>query len=269
MPHQAGRIPLDQMVAALDARTRLVTLPTVTFSPGFVTDVAEVGRECSKRGIFSLVDAAQSVGVLHTDVRRMAVDGLAVATQKGLLGLYGMGFLYCRREWAERFTPSYLARYGVAASNDEHETHADLGDFQLAAGARRFDLGNYNYLGAVAVDASLGLLEEWGTENIEAHVRALSARLASGMLALEMPVCGGEPGRHLGHIVSVGETGAGHGTTDDPAMNSLYAYLESRRVRLTIRRGALRFSLHAYNNDEDVERVLELTEEWKHGRDGI
>ncbi len=84
-----------------------------------------------------------------------------------------------------------------------------------------------------------------------------------------MPVCGGEPGRHLGHIVSVGETGAGHTTTDDPVLSSLYAYLESHRVRLSIRRGALRFSLHAYNSDADVDRVLELTREWKRGKGGI
>jgi cysteine desulfurase/selenocysteine lyase len=49
-----------------------------------------------------LVDAAQSAGVLHTDVRASNIDALAVSTQKGLLGLYGMGFLYCRREWAEK-----------------------------------------------------------------------------------------------------------------------------------------------------------------------
>jgi hypothetical protein len=30
-----------------------------------------------------------------------------------LIGLYGMRFLYCRRNWAERMQPAYLARFGV------------------------------------------------------------------------------------------------------------------------------------------------------------
>ena len=88
---------------------------TVTFAPGFRTDVAALGRLCRERDVLLLVDAAQSAGVLHTDVQRSGIDAFAVSTQKGLLGLYGMGFLYCRRAWAERLEPAYLARFaGVA-----------------------------------------------------------------------------------------------------------------------------------------------------------
>ena len=61
------------------------------------------------------------------------IDALAVSTQKGLLALYGMGFLYVRREWADKMQPAYLARFGVDLG-DAHE--AALGDtsFKLAAG---------------------------------------------------------------------------------------------------------------------------------------
>ena len=76
-----------------------------------------------------LVDGAQSVGVLHTDVKKSNIDALAVSTQKGLLGLYGMGFLYCRREWAEKMQPAYLARFGV----DLGEAHeASMGDEEFS-----------------------------------------------------------------------------------------------------------------------------------------
>ncbi len=245
----------------------MVTVPTVTFSPGFVTNVAELSSVCRKRGVLLVVDAAQSVGVMHTDVKALGVDALAAATQKGLLAFYGTGFLYCRRTLAEEIQPAYLARFGVELGADAHETALDRRRLQLAPGARRFDLGNFNYLGATAVDTSLRLLVGVGTRQIETYVRDLAGRLANGLIGLGLPVVGGRPGEHLAHIVAVGEIGSGkHDSADDPALNSLYNYLIERGVRFSIRRGVLRFSLHLYNNEEDVDRVVELTKQWQADR---
>ena len=258
-----GCVPVDAIAERIDENTRLVTAPTVTFSPGFITDVESLGRVCRERGVLLVVDAAQSVGVIHTDVQLLGVDALAVATQKGMLAFYGMGFLYCRRELAESLQPAYLARYGVAIGRDAHETAMDRDRLTLAAGARRFDLGNYNYLGATAADASLGLLLELGTERIESHVRGLSRRLADGFLNAGLPVVGGAPGPQLGHIVAVGDIGVGgHDSADDPAMNDLYQHLIQNDVRFSIRRGVLRFSLHVYNSEQDIDRVVELAGRW-------
>lgn len=258
-----GHVPSDEIVAAMDGHTRLVTVPTVSFAPGFITDVRPIADACRRLGTFFLVDAAQSVGVIHTDVEEMGVDGLAAATQKGLLAFYGCGFLYCRRDWAERIQPAYLARFGVALGGDSHETAMDRESLRLAAGARRFDLGNYNYLGVTAAKASLDFLLGLGIRRIESYVRGLAERLINGMLELGLPVAGGEPGPHVGHIVAVGTSGGGrHYTADDPRMNRLYEHLAKNRVRLSIRRGILRFSLHVYNNEGDVDRVLQLTREW-------
>jgi selenocysteine lyase/cysteine desulfurase len=48
-------------------------------------------------------------------------------------------------------------------------------------------------------------------------------------------------------------------------MNSLFDRLSDNGVRLSIRRGILRFSMHVYNNAGDVDRVLELTRDWQRG----
>ncbi len=258
-----GRLPSDKLAAAMDERTRLVTVPTVSFSPGFITDLAPIAQACRELGTFFLVDAAQSVGVEHTDVEALGVDGLAVASQKGLLAFYGAGFLYCRRSWAERLLPAYLARFGVTLGADAHETAMDREKLEYAPAARRFDLGNYNYLGAAAVDASLELIHRLGTKQIQDYATSLAQRLVAGMLEIGLPVAGGAPGPHLGHIVAVGTSGGGrHYTADDPRMNDLYRYLTENDVVLAIRRGVLRFSMTCYNNTDDVDRVLELTKSW-------
>src|SRR6185436_10710875 len=181
--------PVDDLIEAMDGRTRVATVSTVSFAPGFRTDVETLGKACRERGVLLLVDGAQSVGVQHTDVRASNIDALAVSTQKGLLALYGMGFLYVRREWAERLNPAYLARFGVDLG-DAHEASLGGYDYALARGARRFDVGNYNFLATAAVDASMKQLLEWDTRHIEHYVHGLAHKLAYGFLDLGLSVAG-------------------------------------------------------------------------------
>jgi cysteine desulfurase/selenocysteine lyase len=258
-----GRVPVAAMVAAMDDRTRLVTVPHVSFSPGFLTDVRSIAVAAHARGALVLVDAAQSVGAIHTDVRDLGIDALAVATQKCLLSLYGYGFLYVRRDLADSLVPAHVARYGMDLGTEAGETARSEGDLPYATGARRFDLGNYNYLGARAAEAALELITDVGTARIEKHVRGLAGRLADGLFELGLPVAGGRPGSDLAHIVAVGESGGGqHDTADDPAMNSLHQYLTGRGVHLSVRAGVLRMSVGVYNNEADIDRVIELAREW-------
>ncbi|MEZ5908489.1 MAG: aminotransferase class V-fold PLP-dependent enzyme [Hyphomicrobiaceae bacterium] len=259
-----GRVSAESILGAIDASTRMVALATVSFSPGYHSPVAEIGRACRERGVFFLVDGAQSVGHIHTDVEALSIDGLAASTQKSLMGVYGMGFLYCRRAWAERLRPAYLARFGVDLGGGAHEATRGSADVKLMPGARRFEVGNYNFPAAAALDRSLDILLEIGTEAIEAHVDALAHRLASGLLQLGLPVMGGRPGPHLGGIVSVGHLGAGgHDTAEDPAMASLHEALTAAGIRLSVRQGMLRFSMHLFNDTDDIEKVLHVARAWR------
>ena len=259
---RAGMMPVDEMIGRIDARTKAVTCATVSFAPGFRTDLATLGAACRKRGVMLVVDAAQSIGVLADDVQKLSIDAYAASTQKGLCGLYGMGLLYCREECAERLQPAYLSRFGVDLGD---ASEADIGSFEyrLARGARRFDLGNYNFTAAVNVDVTLDYLAQFGQPAIERYVVDLGHRLAHGLLELGLPVSGGKPGAHLAHIITIGDLAAGgHDSTSDTRMQSLYDYLVDRDVKLSIRRGVLRFSLHLYNTSSDVERVIGLAKEW-------
>ncbi len=258
-----GRVPTDRMVSAMDARTRLITVPHITFAPGFITDLEPLRRSVREHSALLLVDAAQSVGAIDIDVRALGIDALAVATQKCLLGFYGFGFLWVRRSLADTLKPGHVARYGIDLGEGAHETAIGSGELRFQLGALRFDLGNFNYLGAAAAQASIELLRSIRMKRVETHLRSLAARLATGLLELGLPVPGGAPGEHLAHIVSVGESGGGrHYTADDPKMNELYDQLTRNGVRLSIRRGVLRMSLGIYNDEADVDRVVALTREW-------
>jgi selenocysteine lyase/cysteine desulfurase len=177
---------------------------------------------------------------------------------------YGLGFLYVRRALAESLIPAHVARYGMDLGTDAGETARSGGDrLPYAPGARRFDLGNYNYLGARAAEASLKLILSIDVCRIERHLKALASTLVDGLLDLDLPVAGGPPGPHLGHIVAVGQSGGGHhDTADDPAMTDLFRHLTSRGVRLSVRKGVLRMSLGLYNDLSDVTSTIEHVREW-------
>jgi len=265
--HENGFMPVDAMIAAMDERTRILTASSVSFSPGFRTDMAKLGRACRVNGTLFLVDGAQSVGVSHTDVQAMQIDALSVSTQKGILGLYGMGFLYIRRAIAETLHPAYIARFGIDMGDaDAHESDFGGSDFKFMPAARRFDLGNYNFPAVCAAHASLGLISSIGTKEIDAYVTALAATLGSGFLELGLPVCGGMPGLHTGQIITVGQYGSGGDSrTTDTLLDGLYRYLLANRVKLSMRRGLLRFSMHIYNDMDDIRHVLSLTKKYLGG----
>jgi len=263
VPPEEGHIPVGGMVEAMDERTRLVTASHVTFSPGFITDIGLLASEARSREVLVLVDSAQSAGTIQTDVRKLDVDAVALGAQKALMAFYGLGFLYVKEELAEAMNPIFAARYGVELGADAHETAIGDGDFRFKAGALRFELSNYNYVGLAAVEPSLDIIHSIGMEKVEAHLRGLSNRLAGGLLELGLPVAGGTPGPHLAQIVAVGRSGGGrHDGADDPAMNLLHQHLTDNGVRLSIRRGVLRMSLGIYNNEEDVDRVVGLCSQW-------
>ncbi|MBT8489320.1 MAG: aminotransferase class V-fold PLP-dependent enzyme [Gemmatimonadetes bacterium] len=260
-----GSMPVEAMVAAMDERTRVVTFPTISFAPGFITETAPLVRAARHVGALTLADGAQSIGALRTDVHALGFDALAVAAQKCLLSLYGFGFLYVRREVAESILPVHVARYGIAL--DAHETAYSDGPLEYLPGARRFDLGNYNYLGMAATRAALGVIEGIGVPAIESHVRGLAARLAEGLLEEGLPVVGGAPGSHLAHIVSAGRLGGGrHYSADDPEVNELHQHLVSQGIVFSLRSGVLRFSFGLYNDESDVDHVLRGVRSWRETR---
>ena len=247
------------MTAVIDKRTRVVAASSVTFTPGFRTDLAAIGRECRRAGAMFVVDGVQSTGVLKLDVEAARIDALSTSTSKGLLGVPGLGFLYVRREWAEQLTPAAIGRYSVVRGG--HQSEIESFDYRLLGDARRFEAGNYNWIGLATADASMRELLEIGVANIEMHAVALARSLASGLSKRGYPVNQPPHESLRSHLVTVGRLGSGSAySTDDPRLNRFAAALEAGDVNFSVRRGLLRFGLHCYNDASDVAQVLAIAD---------
>jgi cysteine desulfurase / selenocysteine lyase len=254
-PTPDGEIDAEAMTSAIDGRTRLMTCASVTFAPGHRTDLRRLGEVCRKHDVFLLVDGVQSAGILRHDLVAELVDGFVTSTSKGLLGLYGFGFLYAAPRWLDQLEPAYLSRPAVIQETDDHSAMGDL-DYQLQPDSRRFEVGSFNLAGAYAADAALDLLLALGPAAIEARVLGLSAMLHEALTAAGFSPAVPASGPSQSHILTLGMLDAGgHGHSSDPRIMKVSAHLTTQKVVHTIRRGQLRFALHAFNNEVDVERT--------------
>src|ERR1700686_104671 len=89
-----NRIRVEDVLAQINERTRLVSLSLVEFSTGYRNDIAAIARHCHERGMLCGIDAIQGLGALDIDAQQIGVDFLAAASNKWLLSPLIAGILY-------------------------------------------------------------------------------------------------------------------------------------------------------------------------------
>ncbi|MFO1153402.1 MAG: IscS subfamily cysteine desulfurase [Rhodospirillales bacterium] len=100
----SGLIHLDQLAAALDDTTLLVSVMAVNNEIGVVQPLAEIGRLARAHGALFHTDAAQAAGKIPLDVTAMNLDLVSVSAHK-MYGPKGIGALYVRRRPRVRLAP--------------------------------------------------------------------------------------------------------------------------------------------------------------------
>jgi selenocysteine lyase/cysteine desulfurase len=132
-------------------------------------------------------------------------------------------------------------------------------DYALRADAGRFEVGSYNLAAAYAVDASLEMLLELTPAAIERRVLEKADALRETLHALGAPGVTMPDAAARSGIVTAGPLDAGgHGASETAWVVAASAALNEAKVAHTIRRGQLRFGVHAYNDATDVARVADV-----------
>lgn len=89
-----GKVSVEDIEKSIKANTKLIVITHISNLTGTIQPIKEIGALAKAKGIYYMVDAAQSAGVYPIDVKEMNIDLLAVPGHKCLFGPQGTGALY-------------------------------------------------------------------------------------------------------------------------------------------------------------------------------
>jgi selenocysteine lyase/cysteine desulfurase len=244
IPLDRGRLSLDRLAEAIDSRTRIVTLSWVAFSNGWRHELDEIVKLVHDRGALFFLDAIQGLGVFPLDVKKTPIDFLAADGHKWLLGPEGAGVFYIRREHLKLLRPVGVGWNSVKNAHDFHKIVYDLKD-----NAERYEGGSQNVAGLLALRASLELLARFPAEAIARRVIEITDYACHRLESIGTTVLSDRSEGHKSGIVSFEIPGR------DP--NEIRRQCFAKDIILSCRAGRLRISPHAYNDESDIDRMLE------------
>jgi selenocysteine lyase/cysteine desulfurase len=235
---------LTTLKNSLDDRVRMVAVSAVDWCSGYVLDLSDLGAFCEERDVLLVVDVAQALGVVPLNPEATGVAAMAGSGWKWLMGPIGIGVFYCHPHFMEQLDLVYV---GTDTVVDSHK-YLDY-RFEPKPDASRFEYSTPNVNDWVYLLASLELLHEIGLANVVARIRHLSAYLRAGLIRKGFHVRGSEKPEEQSGIVSYWRDDL------DPAQES--RRLASQDIVVAARDGAVRVSPHIFNNEEDLDRLLD------------
>jgi cysteine desulfurase/selenocysteine lyase len=243
VPEKDGRILVEDIERAIDARTRVVAISFVEFSSGYRNRIAEIGRICKRRGAYLVVDGIQGLGALKLDVKECLVDGLSAGGHKWLLAPQGTGIFYCSSRVMQDLRhpmPGWLSMVGWE----------DYYNFkcQLWPDCRRYESAQKNLVGIAGLGAALAMINGLGITAIERRIIDITDHLCRLLEQRGLKVLSPRGEGEKSGIVTFIPRGL--------SAEKACALLRRHKMLTVPRGGGVRVSPHFYNTGEEMEKLV-------------
>ena len=263
--HRDWRIDIADMEKAVDENTKLISVSFVSSVNGHVEDLNKLSDLAHAHGAYLFADIIQGCGATPIDVKAMGIDFASCGMYKWLQGEHGFGFMFIQEDLqgtvvkGTQFTGHPDLNYKPWTDSPEPNKPEFIS--HPSDGIAQFECSTPAVINYAAQRESFRFIEELGIDNIRAHTRALTSRLQK-----ELPALGFS-------AITPDDAESGirtflHPNTEEVRAKIKRANEEGRahisisgpNSALTVGRGGnqVRFSVSVYNNDADVDKVLEV-----------
>lgn len=236
---------IEELVQKLTSRTKVVAVSHVQFTSGFAADLKALGELCRARGIFLVVDAAQSLGALPIYPEEVGVDALVSSGWKWLLGPVGSAVLYTSARLRDELEVVYSGP-DMMVQGDDYLNH----QWEPFRDGRFFEFSTLPYslvnsLGTAIRDG----INRVGVERIWSDIKAQREKLVS-LLEPSLFAVPPHEESHWSGILSC--------TIRVESLDLLLKELSSLGVICSARGGYLRIAPHYWVSDEDLADSAEI-----------
>ncbi|MGI9473371.1 MAG: aminotransferase class V-fold PLP-dependent enzyme [Rubripirellula sp.] len=249
VPRREGQVLVEDLMAQVDESTRIISVSWVGYASGYRIDLPRLVEEAHRRNVLVFLDAIQGLGMYELNLKQTPVDFLAADGHKWLLGPEGAGVAMVSGRHLDRLRCGNVGWGSVKNSFDYANP-----SFELRPEAARFEAGSANMVGVAALSASVGLFleirRECGEHAIADRVidlaEDLNERLMNVGAVTRMP----SSRDHRSGILTFEIPGHAPAEIRKRAIQ--------QKVVLSVRDGGVRAAIHAYNDESDLERLVDV-----------
>lgn len=230
---------------SVDDKTQAIFVSHVSYMSGSRFDLEALASLAREVGAVLVIDATQALGVIPVEAR--LADFVISSTHKWLLGPHGCGVLYVRDPESSPSQPRHVGWRSV-----QHMFADDRFDrYDLWSDARRWELGYPSFPSLYLLEASLKYINRYQPREIESHVHELGGLLLDGAAGLGMTLMTPrDPAQRAGNIA-----------IQASSPEKLAKDLAARKILAWGGDGRIRFSIHLFNDRDDVETALSALQE--------
>ena len=154
-------VTLNNVIKAITPNTKVISLAHITNVVGDIRPIKEICEYAHEHNIFVVVDGAQSVPHIKTDVKDLDCDFLSFSAHK-MCGTTGLGVLYGKHELLENLVP---INYGGGMN----ESFDSVDEVYLKDLPTRLEAGTPNIASVIGFGEAIKYLNNVGMDNITIH----------------------------------------------------------------------------------------------------
>jgi selenocysteine lyase/cysteine desulfurase len=246
-----GRISMDDMAAAVNAKTKFVAVSSVSTINGFQHDLKKVCEIAHAHGALVYADIIHGAGSVPFDVKESGVDFAACSTYKWLMGDMGRGFLYIRKDLQDRVRRPWWGYHQIASFQTHLYPFDPPGEHPADYTARAdaeglFSMGTEAYGVEAHLRYSLPWIEKLGVARIQAWRQPMIDAVQT-----ELRRRGYQPMTPLDSKTPM----VAFAVKD--ARSRLGELLRDANIRMTVSANRFRVSVSVFNDMNDIDRLLE------------